>query len=110
MGRRVLKQFGDTPNFSTPSLCVTCRNGQNVKGQTSSDELTLCHAHGCDVPIQFPVVQCSEYDDKRMPSIWEMEKIAWRFSVDNKRKKAGFLSPQDYKAQRRAAGDDVVEE
>jgi len=44
------------------------------------------------------VRSCNDYEDKGQPALWQMEKIAWRFSVDNKRKAAGFLTPAQWKA------------
>jgi hypothetical protein len=34
-----------------------------------------------------------------------MEKVAWRFSVDHKRKKAGFLTPAEWKSMGKDTDD-----
>ena len=44
-----------------------------------------------------PVVTCSEYEDKRTPSLWPLEKIAWRVSADKRKKTLGFVSPLEWK-------------
>ncbi len=99
-----MSRFGDTPFFGTSSLCATCRSAQNVSGFRLNDTFTICRT-GTSDPLRMPqpVVKCSEYDDKRNPPIWQLEKIAWRFSPDDRKKIAGFgggdriYSPQEWK-------------
>lgn len=101
------KGFGDTPNHSDPSLCVTCRESFIVRGQR--DQIVLCNAGRGMTPLAVPpvVTSCNQYDDKRQPPMWEMEKIAWRISADTTSRKAGFnaetkidiLSPAEHKAK-----------
>lgn len=95
-----IKVVQGTPNFSEPSLCLSCRCAQNVTGLRQNDSFTLCRMHGMDaIRIQQPVVTCSEYDDRRLPQLWQLEKIAWRFSIDDRKKTAGFITPQAWKAK-----------
>ena len=87
-----------TPNFSKPSLCVTCRFAQNIQGLRLNDQVTICRVNGTDpFRIAQPVLQCSEYDDQRQVPLWQMEKIAWRFSIDDRKKISGFLTPGAWK-------------
>jgi hypothetical protein len=90
---------GGTPDFSGPSLCVTCRHSHTIKGRGMSEELTLCRAGSGMNSLQItrPVVECSEYENKNTPALWQMEKIAWKFSVDNANRPVGFLSPKRWK-------------
>jgi hypothetical protein len=60
--------------------------------------------------IIYPVRSCSDYDDKRIPSLWQMEKVAWRFSADNRKKTAGFLGPAAWKDRMKADGQDPDDE
>lgn len=72
------------------SLCTTCRNGHTVKtGRLHT--IVICTKYSMDGVTCFPqpVVECSEYDDKRMPSKWDMEAIAWTIQTRN-RGPAGF--------------------
>jgi len=93
-----MPKFGDTPRFDGRSLCETCRSGQITTGLRSKDSLVLCRlGHNDAIPMPQPVTTCSDYDDKRIAPLWEMEKIAYRFSVDNRRKHAGFISPAEFK-------------
>ncbi len=94
-----------TPDFFGPSLCVTCRNSHIMKGRGQNEELTLCRAGDGmkQLLITRPIVQCSEYENKSTPALWEMQKIAWKFSVDNTNRPAGFLNPKKWKEKH---GDD----
>src|SRR5437762_11746161 len=59
------------------TLCVTCRWARIVKGFSLSQEEIHCGWLWRNPLVQFPVSQCSTYDDKRLPSKCDMEKIAW---------------------------------
>ena len=47
--------------------------------------------------VTWKVTFCNDYEDKRLPSLWQMEKVAWRFSIDQKKKTAGFVDPKKWK-------------
>ena len=68
------KVIGGTPR-GTSSLCKTCRFAHNLKG-VNMQESTTCQMMNFRV-VTFPVDTCSRYDDKRMPSLYDMEQIAW---------------------------------
>jgi hypothetical protein len=105
-----MSRFGDTPKFGQPSLCATCRAGQNVTGPRFRDSATFCRLNGMEaISMPQPVYTCSDYDDRRQPSLWQLEKIAWRFSVDEKRKTAGFYNPVQH-ALRVAQGIEPADE
>lgn len=96
-----------TPDFFRPSLCDSCRESQVMKGRTFNEEITLCHANGSQpFRILRPVMECSEYDDKSAPSLWQLEKIAWRIDMDNSSKPIGFLSPKAWKSLHKDDDDD----
>lgn len=84
-----------------------------MKGRGLNDEITLCRASDSGVSnlrIFRPVVSCNSYDDKRIAPLYQMEKIAWRFSVDDKKKTMGFMKPADFKAKLKSSGheeDDI---
>jgi hypothetical protein len=66
------------------SLCVTCRAAHNVTGM-NNQYLTICRiGPGPGFVVKFPVAECSSYDDKRIPSVWDMEKIAWEVRSRNR--------------------------
>jgi hypothetical protein len=75
---------GDTP------LCQTCRYATIVKGRTVRDEIVEC-ANVSRGRITFAVTYCTEYSDRRQPSLREMEDTAWILRSDPKRKQIGFV-------------------
>lgn len=97
-----------TPNHSVKSLCVTCRHAQIVKGQRADESITLCGGgKGMESwRVRMHVSSCTDYDDKSRPPLWEMEKIAWRFSVDRASKRAGFMNPKEFKKRHPDESDD----
>jgi hypothetical protein len=100
-------KFGDTPRFDGDSLCISCRYSHIIKGRGMNDEITLCRAGDSgmsNLRIDRPVMACNSYDDKRIPALYQMEKIAWRFSPDDKKKTMGFMKPSEFKAKQKASG------
>lgn len=60
----------------------------------------------CDVlpsgqeELREPMVQCTSYDDKRRPQMYEMEDMAWIVRTDRKNNRIGFVSPEDMKKEK----------
>ena len=75
-------------------LCRTCRFSQIVayKGRSST---TFCHAgmRMSPLPIVRPVSRCTDYEDRRQPSMVEMEEISWRVTTDGSGRVVGFKPP-----------------
>lgn len=86
------------------SLCVTCRWGHIVKGFRASEEIVRCRWLSYDPPMQFPVSQCSSYDDRRLPSKCDMEKIAWILLTKKAGRSIGFVTAKQF---REIEGDDA---
>jgi hypothetical protein len=78
--------------FGEP-LCRTCRQCFSIKGQSLSEEYLHCHA--VNKQISFEAYECGFYDDKRQPSRYDMEQIAWILMSDAQTKKIGFLSQEE---------------
>ena len=95
----MIKIYGGTPDHSAPSLCKRCRESQIITERKTNRVRQLCHSHGNPIEIHGEVADCTSFDDKNLPSMWQMEKVAWRFSVDDKRKTAGFLTPKDFRTR-----------
>jgi hypothetical protein len=70
------KVHGGTPRGnSTESMCKSCRNARVTRG-VNNQELIFCMiGHG--IRIHFPVTECSVYDNKGQPPLYEMQNIAW---------------------------------
>lgn len=63
---------------------------------TPTERSVYCRRLGMEDPKLMSVVvsECSEYDDKRVPSLWEMKKIAWTLVVDKSGRRIGFTPPK----------------
>ena len=96
-----IKIRGGTANHSEPSLCVTCRFATIVKGRTLRDEIVECSRLSDHTRITFPVTFCTSYVDKQLPSIREMEDIAWVLRSDPRRNQIGFVEARKLKPQDR---------
>ena len=70
------KVHGGTPQ-GNKSLCVTCRNAKHTQGLHLQQHTLCLVTHYKPMEITYPVSTCSMYDDKRMPSYYQMEQIAW---------------------------------
>jgi hypothetical protein len=86
------------------SLCTTCRWAHIVKGFGVSQEKIHCCWLAYNPPVPFPVSQCSSYDDKRIPSKRDMEKIAWILMTKKAGRTIGFVTAKQF---REIEGDDA---
>jgi hypothetical protein len=84
-------------SFGEP-LCRTCRSAQFIQGRSLSSSILRCHNFNRD--LQFEAMECSAYDDKRIPSLWDMEQLAWVFKTDVKTRQIGFKSPEEIRAEK----------
>ncbi len=97
-----LKIRGGTVRHDTTSLCTTCRHATVVKGTSLRDEIIECGLlSGGHNLIPFPVTSCSGYSDRRLPSLREMEDIAWVLRTDAKRKQIGFVQARELRPKDR---------
>jgi hypothetical protein len=86
------------------SLCRTCRWAHIVKGFGVSQEMIHCRWLAYDPPVLFSVSQCNSYDDKRIPSKADMEKIAWVLMTKKPGRTIGFVTAKQF---REIEGDDA---
>jgi hypothetical protein len=98
-----IKVKDGTPQ-GTETLCVTCRWARIVKGFSASQEEIHCGWLRRNPLVQFPVSQCSTYDDKRLPSKCDMEKIAWILLTKKAGRTIGFVTAKQF---REIEGDDA---
>lgn len=85
---------GGTPTGEP--LCTTCRNAVRRRGASESDVQIFCNSapgHG-NQKLTTLAMECSAYDDVRIPSRWDMEQIAWILKSDSVTKKIGFEAPK----------------
>jgi hypothetical protein len=92
-----------TPNFTQTSLCRSCRNAHILEGLKAEDTHVFCHSRNAGYPpmrVTWTVTKCNDHENKATPTLWDMEKIAWRFSKDTRGGRgAGFLTPKEYKTR-----------
>ena len=76
----VNKVQGGTPQ-GTESKCVTCRFAHRIEGVNLQ---RMVHCQWVGKPVPFQVYTCSSYDDKRLPSLDDMRRIAWTVETRNR--------------------------
>jgi hypothetical protein len=96
-----VKVRGGTVNHGEPSLCSSCRYALVVKGARLGDEIVRCTNLGTETRLPFPVTSCSAYEDRSMPSLWNMEQIAWVLRSSPGGKKVGFVEARKLSHQER---------
>ena len=88
-----LKVQGGTANHGESALCHTCRNATVVKGRSFNDEIIECSALSVARRITFAVTSCTDYNDRRRPSRYDLEDLAWVLRTDSKTRAIGFVKP-----------------
>lgn len=102
-----VKVNGGTADHGAPSLCLTCRWATVIRGPRLSQEIVECAQLSFGSRrITFPVVQCSDYTDRRLASLREMEEIAWILRSDSLRKRVGFVRSSELEDKDRFVLDD----
>jgi hypothetical protein len=102
-----IKIRGGTASNGEPSLCLTCRFATIVKGASLRDEIVECSqlSYGRN-RVAFPVTQCTEYSDRRQPSLRAMEEIAWVLRSDPTKNEIGFVKRSELTRRERFVLDD----
>lgn len=77
------KVQGGTPT-GMRSQCYNCRMAHVIRGVNLQEQI-WCGAHGSPrIRIQFPIFDCNIFDDRRVPSLYQMEQIAWSVTSRNR--------------------------
>jgi hypothetical protein len=85
------KVYGGTPVGQT-SQCDTCVYARIIRGYSESEKITICDRLFEAIRIPFRVRECSDYVDKRLPCIEDLEEIAWLLRSKSAGKRAGFVA------------------
>ena len=56
--------------------------------------------------IRFSVASCTGYSDRSLPSLYDLEDVAWVLRSDARTKKIGFVRARDLKAADRHVLDE----
>ena len=100
------KVYGGTPKAGE-SLCLTCIWARIIRGYAESEVITLCGRFWTlPVRVPFKVSQCTEYADRRLPDVEDMEEIAWSLRSKSAGRKAGFLPASCLNASQEDPEDD----
>jgi len=98
-----IKIQGGTAREDEPALCFSCRHAKVVQGPSSRDRIVECRELAA--PVTFKVTSCTQFLNRRHPSLWHMEDIAWVLRTDPKRRRVGFVRGRDLKVTERLTID-----
>lgn len=102
-----VKVHGGTASGSEPSLCYTCRFATVIKGTNQRHEIVECaRLSDGQRRIAFRVTSCSAYADRRLPSLHDMQDLAWVLRSDPKRNQVGFVRSCDLRPRERIYFDE----
>lgn len=85
-----IKIYGGTPE-GNESRCDTCKYAGIIQGYAESERIVICGYREESVRIPFKVMECSDYEDKRLPDYWEMKQIALEVRASASGIRAGFV-------------------
>ena len=92
------KVYGGTP-AGNESRCDTCVYARIIRGYAESEKITICDRLYEPMRVPFQVRECSDYADKRLPSIEAMEAVAWYVRPKSSDSRAGFVQIRQGGAQ-----------
>lgn len=90
----VIRIRSGTPQ-GAESLCNSCYWAHIQRGFAESEEAVLCAFLRPARSVPFKVSQCTDYNDKRIPSKRDMEDIAWIIRTKDINRPMGFASTSD---------------
>jgi hypothetical protein len=73
-------------------LCRSCTWGHFMTGYRDSDLLVICTNTNPNIVVPFTVFDCSEFSDKRKPTIDQMKKLAIHIAPVRLSKTTGFAT------------------
>src|SRR2546425_11179726 len=80
----------------TESLCNSCYWAHIQRGFAESEEVILCAFLRPARLVPFKVSQCTDYNDKRVPSRSDMEEIAWIIRTKDVNRNVGFAKEVEF--------------
>lgn len=79
------------------NLCLSCRHAHRTIG-ISGRESILCNAN-YQYKVKEAIAHCSHYLNKNLPTLTDMQEIAWTLMTDKGGRKIGFQSPEQRRDQ-----------
>src|SRR5262245_19375543 len=95
-----------TVNHGDTSLCASCRHAIVTRGVRLGEEFVRCGVRWQLRTIPFRVTSCSEYQDRALPTLDDMEEIAWTLRSTPSGKKVGFVQARELTDGQRNVLDD----
>ena len=93
------KVYGGTP-IGNESRCDTCTHARIIQGYAESERIVFCTGMYDPIRIPFKVMQCTDYEDRRLPDFDNMKEIAWQIRSKSAGSVAGFVTmPEDADSQ-----------
>jgi hypothetical protein len=103
------KVYGGTP-VGQASRCDSCVYARIIRGYAQSEKITICDRLFEPIRIPFPVSECTDYLDKRLPCIEDLEQMAWELRSKSAGKRAGFVFVRPSQEQDEPEGEAEPEE
>lgn len=103
------KVYGGTP-VGQASRCDSCVYARIIRGHAQSEKITICDRLFEPIRILFPVSECTDYLDKRLPCIEDLEQMAWELRSKSAGKRAGFVFVRPSEDQDEAEAEAEPEE
>lgn len=80
---------------STANLCANCRHAHRTVGAHIGQESVRCLvAYNSVVTLRGPIAACNMHSDRNLPTLSDMQEIAWSLMTDKGGRKIGFQSPE----------------
>ena len=93
------KVYGGTP-IGNESRCDTCTHARIIQGYVESERIVICTGMYDPIRVPFKVMQCTDYEDRRLPDFENMKEIAWQIRSKSAGNIAGFVTvPEDTNSQ-----------
>jgi hypothetical protein len=87
-----IKIHGGTPINGGDNLCESCNHSRIIRGRRVDEELIVCEASAASpARVTFKVTSCTDYQDCKLPSYWELVQQAWILRPQNGKRPAGFV-------------------
>lgn len=94
-GMTKIQVQGGTPDASLPSLCHSCRYGHVMRNAHGSEYVRCNILDEATAWISTKIIECTDYNDKRVPTEYTYRETAWILEGSNK-KNPTFKPPKVY--------------
>jgi hypothetical protein len=100
------KVYAGKPDRERGSLCDTCVYSRMIRGYAESEHIGICDRLFEPLVIRFRVRECSDYADKRLPSVESMREVAWMLVTNKPGRPLGFVNAAEYRETEEREAED----